>query len=74
MLRFRRMLYNSSERYAEWYERMGAVDPVVTRAADNDHRAIMDAVLARDTDRAVGLATDHLREAARILLRIGIGG
>jgi DNA-binding GntR family transcriptional regulator len=74
MLRFRRMLYNSSERYAERYSHIGVLDPVSKRDADEDHRAIMEAAIARDADRAVALITQHLEEAARILLRIGITG
>jgi len=43
------------------------------RNVDKEHRAIMDAALSRDADRAVALMREHLELTTKILLR-GIDG
>ena len=35
---------------------------------ENDHRPLIDAVHARDADRAGHLITEHIRESTRMLL------
>lgn len=55
-------LRDAAELYRHWSAR--SKDPRDTNA---EHKAIVDAVLARDTERAVGLLEQHLRHTARLL-------
>jgi len=63
LLRFRTMLYQQSERY----RRMSVPLAAAPRDVHGEHRAIFDAVLARDADRAVALLETHLRRTAAIV-------
>jgi DNA-binding GntR family transcriptional regulator len=68
MQRFRRTLHVQSERYrqlAVWYND----EP---RDVNEEHRALVEAVLARDADRATALMTEHINATARILVRLGV--
>jgi DNA-binding GntR family transcriptional regulator len=68
MKRFRRTLHAHSERYrqlAVWYND----EP---RNVNDEHRAIMEATLARDAERATALMTEHINATARTLLRLGV--
>lgn len=55
-------LRDAAELYRHWSAR--SKDPRDTNA---EHKAIVDAVLARDTERAVGLLEQHLQHTARLL-------
>ncbi len=68
MQRFRRTLHVHSERYrqlAVWYND----EP---RNVNEEHRAIVEATLARDADLAAELTAGHINATARILLRLGV--
>lgn len=56
-------LRDSAELYRHWSAR--SKDPRDTNA---EHKGLVDAVLARDTERAVGLLEQHLRHTARLLI------
>jgi DNA-binding GntR family transcriptional regulator len=64
LLQIRDQLYQQSERY----RRLSV--PLATSARDlaAEHGAIVDALIARDADRAVALMTAHIEATARILL------
>lgn len=59
----RRSLYEAAELYRRWSD-SGELD----RDVAGEHRAIMEAALARNADRTVTLLVDHIRNTARILL------
>jgi DNA-binding GntR family transcriptional regulator len=60
--RVRRQLYDASEMYRYW---SGSLAQRVARAnVAEEHKAILDAALARDTDLAVDLVTRHLEATA----------
>lgn len=63
-LRLRKQLYIQSERY----RRLSGPFAEYKRDIEAEHRAIAEAVLARDTDRAKRLLGDHLRTTTEILL------
>jgi GntR family carbon starvation induced transcriptional regulator len=63
LLRLRTMLYQQSERY----RRLSVPLATVPRDVQGEHRAIYEAVLARDADRAVKLLESHLRLTAEIV-------
>lgn len=63
LLRLRAMLYQQSERY----RRLSVPLATGPRDVQDEHRAIFEAVLARDADRAVALLESHLRLTAEIL-------
>jgi GntR family transcriptional regulator, carbon starvation induced regulator len=63
--RIRRQLFDASELYRYWSATLP--DRTVRRHADEEHREICEAALARDTDRAVELMTAHLNATARQL-------
>lgn len=68
--RMRAMLYAQSERYRR-------LSVPVRRGKRNvvaEHRAIMDAVLTRDADRACALMAEHLSLTTRILLQADLAG
>ena len=63
--RVRRQLYDASELYRHW---SGNLPHRPTgRHVPDEHKAIFDATLARDADRAVELLTEHLENTAREL-------
>lgn len=64
LLRVRSMLFAQSERY-----RLLALPLAkVRRNTDEEHRAIMDAALARDVEQAIALTRHHLQTTTQILL------
>ncbi|GLU37346.1 GntR family transcriptional regulator [Pseudomonas sp. NBRC 100443] len=64
LLRIRAMLYAQSERY-----RLLSLPLAKTRRnTDKEHRAILDAALARDADQAIELIKQHLQRTSQILL------
>jgi DNA-binding GntR family transcriptional regulator len=63
LLRLRRMLYQQSERY----RRMSVPLASAPRDVHGEHRAIFEAVLAREPERAVALLEAHLQLTAEIL-------
>jgi GntR family transcriptional regulator, carbon starvation induced regulator len=63
--RVRRQLYDASELYRYWSATLPH-HPIRTDAAD-EHKAIFEAALARDADRATQLLADHLEMTARSL-------
>jgi DNA-binding GntR family transcriptional regulator len=63
--RIRSQLYDASELYRYW---SGALPSrPIRRAASDEHQAICEAALARDTDKAVSLLAAHLETTARQL-------
>ena len=64
LLRLHSQLYDQSERY----RRLSVSLAKRTRNIEDEHRKIMDAMLARDADKAIGLMTAHLGATTRILL------
>ena len=68
--RFHTTLHHHSERYRELIVSYYAESHV--RDILGEHRAIMDAALARDADLAVSLVAKHIKDTADILLRIGV--
>jgi DNA-binding GntR family transcriptional regulator len=66
--RLRRQLYDSSELYRYWAGNLPRHP--IRGHVDDEHKAICDAALARDTDRAVTLLTEHLETTARHLAAI----
>jgi GntR family transcriptional regulator, carbon starvation induced regulator len=66
--RIRRQLFDASELYRYWSATLPADTPqTVRRHADDEHRDICEAALARDADRAVELMTAPLNATARQL-------
>jgi len=63
--RVRRQLYDAAELYRYWSANLPH-HPERTHV-DQEHKAILDAALARDADRAVALLTEHLETTARHL-------
>ncbi len=63
LLRMRGMLYQQSERY----RRLSVPLAKVPRDVHGEHRALYEAVLARDADRAAGALEIHLRRTAEIV-------
>jgi DNA-binding GntR family transcriptional regulator len=68
MQRFRRTLHAHSERYRQ----IAVLYNDQPRNVNEEHRAIMEAALARDADLAAELTTEHINATARILLRLGV--
>jgi len=66
--RLRRQLYDASELYRYWAGSLP--NHPVRDHVDDEHRAIFDAALARDADRAVDLLTMHLETTAQHLSAI----
>lgn len=64
LLEFRAALYEMTDRYF----RLAVIYKPSSRDIDAEHKAIMDAVLARDVAAAIALTQDHLMETTRILL------
>jgi GntR family transcriptional regulator, carbon starvation induced regulator len=69
--RLRRQLYNASELYRYWVANLPH-DPL-DRDVPDEHKAIVDAALARDADTAVRLLTEHLETTERNLVAIAPG-
>lgn len=67
LLRLRTTLYAQSERYRRLSVPLARRD----RGVADEHRAILDATLARDAERACALLDRHLRATTRILLQSG---
>lgn len=63
LLRLRRQLYDQHERY----RRLVLTQGPTPRDVAGEHRAILDAALARDADRAARLSDEHILETARII-------
>jgi DNA-binding GntR family transcriptional regulator len=66
--RMRRSLYDAAELYRRWSVPADAGH----RDVAGEHRALCEATLARDSDRAVALLTEHIRHTTRILLAAGL--
>ena len=65
LLRLHAQLYAQSERYRRLSIPLGLMD----RDVDGEHRAIMEAVLPRNVDRALGLMRRHIGATTAILLK-----
>jgi DNA-binding GntR family transcriptional regulator len=65
LLRLHAQLYAQSERYRRLSIPLGAMD----RDVGGEHRAIMEAALARNTDRAQALMRRHIGATTTILLK-----
>lgn len=65
LLRLRRILYDQSERY----RRLSVPLAEVARDIDGEHRAIMQAALARDAPRASALLGQHFALTTKVLLQ-----
>lgn len=63
LLRLRTMLYQQSERY----RRMSVPLATGPRDVNGEHKAVFEAVMARDADRAAALLEQHLRRTAAIV-------
>jgi GntR family transcriptional regulator, carbon starvation induced regulator len=63
--RLRRQLYDAAELYRMWSSNLP--QHPTREHVDDEHRAIFEAALARDTDRAVDLVTQHLETTAHHL-------
>lgn len=63
LLRIRAMLYEQSERY----RRMSVPLQTETRDVPSEHKAIFEAVMDRDADRAAAALEAHLRKTATIV-------
>jgi DNA-binding GntR family transcriptional regulator len=68
LLRLRALLYDQSERY----RRLSLPLAERERDVNSEHKAIADAVLARDVPRAAALLTAHLERTSQILLHTAI--
>jgi DNA-binding GntR family transcriptional regulator len=64
LLAFRDHLYDMSDRY----RRLAVLDGMPGRDLDAEHDAIVQAVLARDADRAIGHLAHHFLETTRAML------
>ncbi len=64
LLRLRGILYAQTERY----RRLSVPLRREERDVDGEHRAMMDAAIARNADHLCGLISDHLWRTTRILL------
>ena len=70
MKRFRKTLQEHSDRY----RRLATNHNDDGRDIDGEHRALMNAALERDADRAALLISEHVHRTARILARHGLTG
>ncbi|MES1150477.1 MAG: FCD domain-containing protein, partial [Dongia sp.] len=70
LLRLHAQLYAQSERY----RRLSVPLSMEERDVGGEHRAILDATLKRDADKAVKLLTRHLGATTAILLQADIEG
>jgi DNA-binding GntR family transcriptional regulator len=65
LLTFRDTLYDHGERY----RRLSVQGPAVERPANVEHREIFDAVIARDSERACWLLSEHIQRTTDTLLQ-----
>lgn len=68
MQRFRQTLHEHSERYRQVIVAYNHQPRNITA----EHKALMDAALARDADRAAELVAQHVNDTAKILMRLGV--
>ena len=52
------------------YQHLSIIDDAPDRDVQAEHRAIMDATIARDADRAVRLANEHVMRTAHIVIEV----
>ncbi|CAN7631262.1 GntR family transcriptional regulator [Brucella pseudogrignonensis] len=64
LLRLRAMLYTQSERYRQLAAPLGPA----SRDVLAEHRAILDAALARDGNRAVAMLAEHYNNTAHVIM------
>lgn len=69
LLKLRSLLYDQSERY----RRLSIPLAVTERDTNSEHKAIMNAALARDYARTASALTAHLERTMQILLHTSIG-
>jgi DNA-binding GntR family transcriptional regulator len=72
MKRFHATMHHHSERYRELIVSSNPHGHI--RDILGEHRAIMEAVLARDAERAVQLVGRHIADTAAVLLQLGVVG
>lgn len=65
LLRFCELLIQHGERYRRAY----IAYPRISKAITREHEALLEATLARDTERAVGILEKHIRHAANLALQ-----
>jgi DNA-binding GntR family transcriptional regulator len=63
MIQLFEQLFVHAERYRYYARRVLVADP------DDDHRAVMEAALARDVPLALNLAREHIEGPAQILVQ-----
>lgn len=68
MLRFRRLLYQQSERY----RRVSATKGPPPVEVHDEHRAIFEAVMARNADLAAAMLTSHTHRALTVIRKAGL--
>jgi DNA-binding GntR family transcriptional regulator len=52
------------------YQHLSIIEDAPDRDVQSEHRAIMDATIARDADRAVRLANEHIMRTAHIVIEV----
>jgi GntR family carbon starvation induced transcriptional regulator len=62
-------LFDASERYRHWARRAG----VVRSTAEEEHRAIMEAAVKRDSSSAIALLNAHFQRTAELVERVVAG-
>ena len=62
-------LFDASERYRHWARRAG----VVRSTAEDEHRAIMEAAVKRDSASAISLLNAHFQRTAELVERVVAG-
>ena len=62
-------LFDASERYRHWARRAG----VVRSTAEEEHRAIMEAAVKRDSASAIALLNAHFQRTADLVERVVAG-
>jgi DNA-binding GntR family transcriptional regulator len=70
LLRLRWLLYEQAERY----RRLSVPAGRKKRGVAEEHRAIMEATLRRDADKAAALLTEHILATSRILIALASEG
>lgn len=70
-MRLCRLLYDKSERYRNLAEHHTQPEG---RDIPGEHRALMDAAMARDAETACRLLSEHFWETTNIILKAGFGG
>jgi len=71
MLNFAEMLFDCADRYRHL---AAGVRPNPRRDFEGEHRAIMDATLARDADQAVALLNGHVNRTGELAKQLGFKG